>query len=668
MKKVLLPIVYVVVGAGLGLGLDRLVISSQPAPAPAPIQPQAAGPQPAPPSTVRIDDPKAVYRVTLDDSPAKGPRDAPITIVESLDFECPYCKQVAPTLKQVEEVFPGKVRFVFKHNPLSGMHKNALPAAMLAEEARAEGGDAKFWAAHDKLLAAQSLDRVALEKIGADLKLSYSRVQAALDGSKYSDRTGRDQRAMAVLGATGTPTFFVNGRKLVGAQPLGSFKALIGQELEKAEGMIKAGTSAKDLYAKLIEKGATERVMTDAPAPAAPAAQPSAQAAQAAQASKIPVRADEALKGPASAPVTVVLFSDFQCPFCGKVEPTLKQLEEAYPGKLRFAWRHQPLPFHPNAMPAAKASEAARAQGKFWEMHDKLFANQQALSEATYTQYAKELKLDLSRFQRDQSAEGTTKRITEDQQLASSVGADGTPTLFVNCRKMVGAQPFDAFKTVVEEELKKAEAAIARGEKAGPGLYDKLCAANVAAAPPLAQDAGPRKDVVVAIRPDDPVRGKKDARVTVVEFSDFQCPFCSKAVGAVKELEESHPKDVRVVWKHMPLSFHANALPAAAAAEAARQQGKFWEMHDKLFANQQSLSQTTYEQYAKDLGLDLSKFRSAVSAQSTTQRINEDVRVAGSAGVNGTPTFVVNGEVVVGSGALRAAVERQIEKARVAKR
>jgi protein-disulfide isomerase len=450
MNKVLLPIACLVVGAGLGFGLDRLVISSEPAPALAPIQPQAAAPQPTPPATTRVDDPKAVYRVTLDDSPAKGPRDAPITIVESLDFECPYCKQVAQTLKQVDEAFPGKVRFVFKHNPL-GMHKNAVPAAVLAEEARAQGGDAKFWAAYDRLLAAQSLDRASLEKVAADLKLSPSRVKAALDGSKYGDRTGRDQKQMMLLGATGTPTFFVNGRKLVGAQPLGSFKALIGQELEKAEGMVKAGTPARDLYAKIIEKGATERVMKDAPAPAAP-------------------------------------------------------------------------------------------------------------------------------------------------------------------------------------------------------------------------EAGPRKDVVIATRPDDPVRGKRDAPVTVVEFSDFQCPYCAKAVGAVKELELRHPNDVRVIWKHMPLPFHSSALPAAMAAEAARQQGKFWEMHDKLFANQQALSQGAYEQYAKDLGLDLPKFRSAVSAQSTAQRINEDMRVAGSAGVNGTPTFVVNGEVVVGSGALRAAVERQLEKARVAKR
>ena len=98
------------------------------------------------------EDPRAVYRIAVDDSPVKGPADALVTIVESSDFECPFCKRVGPTLKQVEETYRGKVRFVFKHNPLP-FHARALPAAIATEEARAQGGDAKFWAMHDALFA-----------------------------------------------------------------------------------------------------------------------------------------------------------------------------------------------------------------------------------------------------------------------------------------------------------------------------------------------------------------------------------------------------------------------------------------------------------------------------------------------------------------------------------
>jgi protein-disulfide isomerase len=463
------------------------------------------------------------------------------------------------------------------------------------------------------------------------------------------------------LGASGTPTFFVNGRKVVGAQPLEVFKAVIDEELKKAEALVKSGVAPKDVYARTIEKGATSPVTMAAPA-AAPAAPTAATAAV------VPLRADDAVKGPALAPVTIVVFSDFQCPFCSRVEPTLKQVEQAFPGKVRIAWRHQPLPFHPNAMPAARAAEAARLQGKFWEMHDKLFTDQQALSEASYSKYARELGLDVARFQKEAAGEAAGRRIADDQALAAKVGASGTPTMFVNCRLLSGAQPFEKFKAMVEEELKKTEALQARGEKLDAGFYDRLCAANVASAPAVAAAPPPRTDVKVALRSDDPAVGPAGAKVTVVEFSDFQCPFCSRAVPAVKELEQAFGKEVRVVWKHLPLGFHPNAMPAALAAEAAREQGKFWEMHDKLFANQQALSEASYDQYAAELKLDLPRFKAARQAPETRKRVEADLAAATAAGVSGTPTFVVNGEVVVGSSALKPAVERQLKKAELAKR
>jgi protein-disulfide isomerase len=391
-----------------------------------------------------------------------------------------------------------------------------------------------------------------------------------------------------------------------------------------------------------------------APAPAPVPARPSMEAAD------VPLRVDDPVRGPANAKVTVVVFSDFQCPFCSRVEPAIRQLVEANPGAVRVAWKHQPLSMHANAVPAARAAEAARLQGKFWEMHDRLFAAQASLSDATYANAAREIGLNLSRFQEDAARQDVLARIAADQTLASAVGAQGTPTLFLNCRKMVGAQPVEAFQAVIAEEVRKADALLGRGVKPAD-LYGKLCAANVAAGT-LAAQAAAKGTGAIAVRPDDPVRGNRKAPVTVIEFSDFQCPFCSRAVATVKELEAN--KSVRVVWKHLPLSFHPNAMPAALAAEAAREQGKFWEMHDKLFSNQAALSEAIYLQYARELGLDVKRFQEAVQSPRLQARVREDLAAAGSAGVTGTPTFVVNGEVVVGSAGLGAAVQRRLAAAR----
>jgi len=461
-----------VVGMVLGVAGDQALMRGRPRPAApavaAQLAPAAAPvPRPAPAVVPGQEDPRAIYRVPLEDSPARGVKSALVTIVEASDFECPFCKRVVPTLKRVEAEFGEKVRFVFKENPLS-IHANALPAAMLAEEARAQGGDGWFWAVHDKLFSLPALDRASLEKAALEVGLSADGVKAALDDGRHLARIRRDQTLMGSLGAGGTPTFFVNGRKLVGAQPFEAFKALIDEELARAEAAVRSGVAPSDLYAQLTEKGAT-----------APAIVPGG-SQQPAQVAKVPLRSDDPIRGARVAPVTVVLFSDFQCPFCARIEPTLKQLQAAYGDKVRFSWKHQPLPFHPNALPAAKAAEAARLAGKFWEMHDKLFANQQSLSDTTYAQYARELRLEPARFQRDASSTAIAQRIGEDQQLAAAVGAGGTPTLFVNCRRLVGAQPFEAFKAVIDEELATAETMKAKGDRLDATFYEKICASNLA--------------------------------------------------------------------------------------------------------------------------------------------------------------------------------------------
>jgi protein-disulfide isomerase len=135
------------------------------------------------------------------------------------------------------------------------------------------------------------------------------------------------------------------------------------------------------------------------------------------------------------------------------VTPTLQQIQKEYGDKVRIVFKHLPLSMHPKAPAAHAAAEAAHQQGKFWEMHDLIFANQEAMSPEKYVEYAKQLKLDVERFQRDVASAQVKARIDADSDEADRLGVTGTPSFFVNGRFLSGAQPFDAFKELIDQEL-----------------------------------------------------------------------------------------------------------------------------------------------------------------------------------------------------------------------
>jgi protein-disulfide isomerase len=146
-----------------------------------------------------------------------------------------------------------------------------------------------------------------------------------------------------------------------------------------------------------------------------------------------------------------------------------------------------------------------------------------------------------------------------------------------------------------------------------------------------------------------PVRGNEDAAVTIVEWSDFQCPFCNRAMPTLAKIEEEYGDDVRIVFKHLPLSIHPQAPAAHAAAEAAHRQGKFWEMHDRIFENQRDLKPSTFERYAEEIGLDVDRFRKDVASADVKKRIDDDMRQGSKLGVSGTPAFFINGRFISGA-------------------
>ena len=587
-----------------------------------------------------------VYKVAVGDAPTRGGNQPKVTIIEYSDFQCPYCGRVEPTLSSLLKDYGKDVSVSFKENPLP-FHNNAMPAALAAEAARQQG---KFWEMHDKMFASQqNLDRPALDKYAQEIGLNMGKFKEAMDKKSGEARIKADMAEAEKFGARGTPNFFINGRNFRGAQPIEAFKAVIDEELKKADAKIASGTPRGQVYAALTASG-LDKAAAPPPAAARPG-EPDANTRYRAEIKGAP------MKGAKDAPVTIVQWSDFQCPFCSRVEPTISKVMDDYKGKVRVVWRDLPLPFHPNAMPSAIAARAAGEQGKFWEMHDKLFADQAHEDRATFEKYAQELGLNMAKFKAALDAQKGKEAIEADSTAGGKIGAHGTPAFFVNGKFLSGAQPYEVFKAKIDEELKIADSMIAKGTPKAK-LYDALmkdAKTEVAAAPAGQQQAGaektPEQDTTVykVAGGNGPSKGSKNAPLQVVIFSDFQCPFCKRVEPQLSQLEKEYGTKVHMTWKNYPLPFHNNAEPAAEAAMAANAQGKFWQMHDKLFENNTALTRADLEKYAQELGLDMNKFKADLDAQKYKDSIQSDTKEGQAVGVNGTPAVFINGRKINGA-------------------
>jgi protein-disulfide isomerase len=241
---------------------------------------------------------------------------------------------------------------------------------------------------------------------------------------------------------------------------------------------------------------------------------------------------DDPSWGPKNALVTIVEFSDFQCPYCSRGAKVIDQVKKAYKGRVRIVFKHLPLSFHRQAHLAAQASMAAKAQGKFWPYHDKLFANYRSINKANMLKWAKELGLNMTKFKAALD-KGTYKaKVNRDLRYSRSVGARGTPNFFINGRKLGGAQPFGRFKQIIDQEFVFAKRLMKQGVPRAK-LMDKLLEYGQ-----KAKLARMRllKNIPVA---GSPAAGPANAKVTIYEFSDFQCPFCSRGANDIDQLKKA---------------------------------------------------------------------------------------------------------------------------------
>jgi len=335
----------------------------------------------------------------------------------------------------------------------------------------------------------------------------------------------------------------------------------------------------------------------------------------------------------AAQPVSIVVFSDFECPYSSQMFFVLQKLQARYSQQLHITYKQSPLSIHPDSPLAHRAALAAGRQGRFNDMAELLYSNQKPQDISTLTAFARQLHLDVARFRRDLNSSSVAAELDADLEESRAFAVDQTPTLFINGKTLFGYQSEQTIADVIDKTAANDATAPATvpagvGETIEPALV-----AAIQRSPTAAQ-------------------GAADAPLTIVEFTDFQCPYCRAAVAPLEQLMAARGRDVRWIIRAFPLDFHPDSELATEAALAAGEQGKFWPMHDLIFANQSALKLENLRTYAEQLHLDMHTFNDALATHRFAGQIAADRALGTKAGVNGTPTFVIDGQLLIGARSL----------------
>ncbi|HEY8378663.1 MAG TPA: thioredoxin domain-containing protein [Nannocystis sp.] len=399
----------------------------------------------------------------------------------------------------------------------------------------------------------------------------------------------------------------------------------------------------------------------------APAASGHAQAIQSARRYRVTLDPDEHALGGAEPLVTIVAFTDYACPPCARTWKVLEHLVEDYGDDLRVVFRSQTPPGFADGERAAEAALAAGAQGQFWPMHRRLYAEMR-FDRASLRQYAEELGLDVARFLDDLDAGVYAGARIRHRRQAIELGIFFGPVALVNGIPVVGFRDEATWHALIDEEIVRAQARIRAGTPRGE-LYPAIMAEAIVAPidvdpeteaqrralaerfkaaeapPPQRAEPGVRYAVDVG---DAPAQGPDDAPVLLVAFMDFECPFCRKAAEeGIAELRRRFPDDLRIAYRHLPLPIHAASDSAARAAVAAGLQGQFWAYSERLLAAPR-LGRKTYLALARELGLDEARFAADFDSAAVADVVRRDLVFARRLGLDSTPAFFINGRYISG--------------------
>lgn len=562
---------------------------------------------------------------TVEGRPYHGNPNAPVLIEEFSDYQCSFCGRFAiQTLPSLlaNQIANGEAVLVYYDFPLTSIHAQAIPAANAARCAGEQGALA-YWQIHDLIFEHQgewgnSRANQFFTDYAAEIGLEMDGFTACLENETHVELVRADLSLGQSRGVRSTPSFFLNGQPLIGAQPISAFNQAIAA--------IMAG----------------ESIVEEVPEAPAPGALPT----------PVPISLDDAAAtlGSPDANVTIVEFTDYQCPFCARhslqtMPGIISELVET--GRVYYVLKDLPLDTHPIAPLAAAAARCAGEQDAYWEIHHVLFERQQAWSQsstpaAVINNIAEEVGLDMTAFTTCVESGRYDEVIQANKQEAISFGMTGTPGFFIDGYPLSGAQPFELFEYAVElaEAGELAEAYRPREQQQQQ---------------PAPEPTGPI-DV-----PEDGaalVLGNPDAPVTIVEFTDYQCPFCARhALETMPQIKANFVDTglVRYVIMDFPIvNNHPQATKAAEAARCAGDQDAYVEMHNLIFVNQQQWSRNNtapnlFISYAEQIGLDMATFSQCLESDRYETAVLANLQTGVDLGIRGTPSFFLNGYFVNGA-------------------
>lgn len=463
-----LAIATVAVGAVVALLTVRTSPESPPAPVPPPdVTPSDSSSDAAEPSP-------GVIQVTDDPmgSPSVGPPNAPVTIIEYGSFRDGDSRRSRPAIDAVRAAHADEIRWVWKTLPAVGDEADERAA----RAALAAGRQGRFLAMFEALVrhpGALAEDDILGYARGAGLDLE--RFVRDRDGDAVTKTLTTERAAAAALHVDKAPVLFLNGRPLAGQQTATGLRKEVAEALEAAYAARNKGVADADLAAYLarVRHPAGERfvaiMLRGEPPSELELRRASGASAVDDETWAVPVSSGDPQLGADDALVTLVAFGDLDNRFTRALWPSLERLHETFSANdLRIVWKHLPMASHEQSHLAAEVSVVAAGAGRFWDFVDRTLSASSPLSRETLGEFARALKLDPAAVSEALARTDSGPRVARDRDLASSLDVRAAPTVFVNGRRVIGAQPFTLYEAVVREELEKARALVSEG--LSPGL------------------------------------------------------------------------------------------------------------------------------------------------------------------------------------------------------
>lgn len=596
--------------------------------------------------------------------PSWGDRAAPVTIVIFSELECTACKALDATLTELKKSYgPKTLRVIWKHNPASS-HKIGRQAAIAGHAVFRSTGSEAFFKYVSKGFASGKDDLYGFQieewvrEAGVKKTVEYNKLKLE---KETEEKVDADVALAATLGVKASPACFINGVLVKGAIPLAKLKSVVDEQVTKAQAEVDKGTAKEQVYVTLSKAqfvSKEERLK---------ALEPPKDDDKAAL--KVPVTDSPAL-GPATALVTIVEFGDFDCPHCQSVHKTLLELKASYGDKLRLVWKDNPLPNHYRARAAANFARDVRAQKgdeAFWKVHG-LMLESGKLSEDDLKGYAKKVGVKVPGAI-DASTQGThDAKIRLDQDLAESLDATGTPTFFINGRRLVGAKQKTEIEALIKEEETKAQALLSGGTAAS-SLYDEI----------MKSAKDPSDAVTKIVSPGDPPygapkRGATLPSVVIQHFGDIESPATKKVEQTLDRIVDKYRDQVQVVWRHRPMEDHEHAVDLAHAAEDLKSQvsdaaffsfvkaasGKSGTPGAFDLPNIQALAQEAgkVDRYGY---VSIYSIKNAIDEKKHEAKLNADLLKASELEIQIAPTVIVGKELLV-SPVTFARVKKLVDK------